>query len=347
MKFAAYSDRLQALREGRLAAPVHIRIKPINRCNHDCWYCAYRVGNLQLGQDMDVKDVLPEAKMFEIIDDIVEMGVKAVTFSGGGEPLLYKAMPEVVDRLAAGGIKIATLTNGSALSGRTAEAFARHATWIRISTDSWDDESYAKARRIKSGEFTRVINNMRDFVASGTKCVLGISFIVTKDNYQHIPAVCALFKDVGVNHVSLSGVVVENDGRENNAYHHDMHGKVQAAIAEAEKLTDGNFRIINHYHELDERFDKPYTFCPFMQFQTVIGADGVVYACHDKAFTKVGTLGSIADRSFKEFWFSDECRDRVWGINPAKDCQHHCVAHMRNLMLTEILALDPEHLAFV
>ncbi len=54
-----FPGHLEAVRERCLEAPVNIRIKPMNRCNHDCWYCAYRVSNLQLGEDMDVKDLIP------------------------------------------------------------------------------------------------------------------------------------------------------------------------------------------------------------------------------------------------------------------------------------------------
>lgn len=347
LKFVAFPDRIQALRERRLAAPVHIRIKPINRCNHDCWYCAYRMENLQLGQDMVEQDVLPEAKMFEIADDLVSMGVRAVTFSGGGEPLIYKPLPEVIARLAAGGIRVAALTNGSNLQGRMADAFAKHGTWVRVSIDAWDGPSYARIRRIKETEFGRVLDNMRAFAARGSSCVLGVSFIVGQDNHAHVLDMCRRFKDIGVNHVSLSGVVTDNSGAKNNDYHRPIRTAVDAQIAEAMKLADDRFTVINHYHELDERFAKTYTTCPFLQFQTVIGADATVYACHDKAYTVAGTLGSIKDRSFKDFWFSEENRKRLYGIDPSRDCDHHCVAHLRNLMLHEVLNLDPEHGAFV
>jgi 2-iminoacetate synthase ThiH len=84
LKFLSYHEQLAALRERRLVAPVHIRIKPMNYCNHNCWYCAYRYDNLSLGEGMDTADQLPRDKMFEIVEDVIEMGVKAVTFSGGG-----------------------------------------------------------------------------------------------------------------------------------------------------------------------------------------------------------------------------------------------------------------------
>ena len=140
-KLFHYPDRLEALAAGRVPAPVHVRIKPTNVCNHACYFCAYRIDELSLGEGMNVRDRIPPEKMAEIADDLVEMGVEAVTFSGGGEPLIYPHIVDTVERLAAGGIRIGCLSNGSMLKGRVAEAFARHASWIRISIDGWDDAS--------------------------------------------------------------------------------------------------------------------------------------------------------------------------------------------------------------
>ncbi len=347
LKFLHYTDRLDALREHRMAAPVHIRIKPINHCNHDCWYCAYRVENLQLGEDIDYKDKIPEAKMFEIVEDVVEMGVKAVTFSGGGEPLLYKPLPEVVRRLAAGGVRVATLTNGANLKGRMADAFAEHGTWVRVSTDAWDDASFAKSRRIKEGEFTALLRNMADFSARGSRCVLGVSFIIDETNCDHLYEACVQFKQAGVNHVKLSGVVVSNSGFENNAYHARIRARVEPQIALARGLADDRFAVIDHYHELEERFEKHYRSCPYLMYLTVIGADSVVYTCQDKAFTVAGTLGSIKERRFKDFWFSEENRQRVYGLDPSLVCNHHCVTHAKNLAIHDVLSIDPEHGTFV
>jgi len=347
IKFLRFAPQLRALEAGKIAAPVHVRIKPINRCNHNCWYCAYRVGNLALGQDMRVEDRIPTDKMFEIVEDILEMGVRAVTFSGGGEPLLYKELPEVVRRLKAGGVSVATLTNGANLRGAMAEAFATHATWVRVSLDAWDDDSYVKARGARSGSFTRLLENLRAFAASGTSCVLGVSFIIGEDNHAHIAEACAKLKDAGVHHVKLSGAVVSNDVPANNAYHRRLMPVVEAQIAEARRLETNRFAIVDHYHELEDLFVKSYTSCPFLQFLTVIGADSRVYTCQDKAYTESGLLGSITDRRFKEFWFSNENQERIRRLDPSTVCRHHCVAHNKNLLLHEYLSTDPAHASFV
>ncbi len=72
MKIFHYMEKIDSLPKNtdKIMAPIHIRIKPTNVCNHNCWYCAYRADNLQLGKDMVIKDYIPEKKMMEIIDDI-------------------------------------------------------------------------------------------------------------------------------------------------------------------------------------------------------------------------------------------------------------------------------------
>ncbi|TAN55651.1 MAG: radical SAM protein [Magnetospirillum sp.] len=347
LKFLRFREQLDALAAGTVAPPVHIRIKPTNWCNHHCWYCAYRTDDLKLGEDMDERDAIPQDRMMEIVDDVVSMGVKAVTFSGGGEPLLYKPLPEVIDRLAAGGVRVATLTNGSNLKGRVAEALARHATWVRVSVDAWDDESYVASRGAKPGEFTRLLENMQAFVATGTKCVLGVSFITGKDNYHRLHEVCSRFKAIGVNHVKLSAAVVGNSVEANNLYHREFAAAARTEIDRCLELTGDGFTVLDHFHEMEGRFDKDYHSCPFLQFLTVIGADLSVYTCQDKAYTVEGTLGSIKDRSFKEYWFSEENRQRMAAFDPTVSCRHHCVSHAKNLAIHQYLAIDSEHGMFV
>lgn len=348
LKFMRYPEHLNALEQREVVAPVHIRIKPNNHCNHSCWYCAYRFDDLQLGEDIDLKEQIPREKMMEIVDDIVELGVKAVTFSGGGEPLIYKPLVEAIERLAAGGVQVASLTNGSNLKGKVAEAFARHGTWVRVSVDGWDDTSYSKARRIKDGSFTRLLENMAAFSALKSSCALGVSFIVGKDNHEHVYEACQTFKQVGAQHVKVSAVVVGNDAHTNNTYHAEIKEKVQAQIRQAQAtLSEPGFEILNHYHDVDGRFDKEYTICPYLMFLTVIGADCTVYTCQDKAYTESGILGSIKDRRFKDFWRSEENRQKLFALNPSVSCGHHCVTHTKNLALMEYLSLDPKHGAFV
>ena len=347
LKFLNFRTQLDGLSKGNVVAPIHIRLKPMNLCNHNCWYCAYRTDNVALGDQMDEKDQIPKKKMIELAHEFVEIGVKAVTFSGGGEPLLYKPLPEIIDILAGGGIRIASLTNGSNLKGKVADAFAKHGTWVRISIDAWDDDSYVKSRGAKENDFSKLLENIKAFTDRDTQCVLGVSFIVGKDNYKHIAEICTILKECGVDHVKVSGAVVSNDAAGNNYYHSLIKKEVAKQISEAKMIENESFKILNHYHDLEDRFEKKYHTCPFLQFLTVVGADQYVYTCQDKAYTESGKMGSIAHRSFKEFWFSEGNQKFFREFDPALKCDHHCVSHSKNLAIHEYLSIDKEHGYFV
>ncbi|MBT4838106.1 MAG: radical SAM protein, partial [Methylococcales bacterium] len=338
LKYLRFQDHLDALRQKQVVAPVHVRIKPNNHCNHHCWYCAYRADNLQLGDEMDLKDEISQQKMFEIIDDLIDMKVKAVTFSGGGEPLIYKPIAECVERLAKGNIRVAALTNGSNLKGKVATAFAKYATWLRISVDAWDNDSYQESRGVAKGSFDKLLKNIINFVKTGTDCVLGVSFIIDNKNYQHVYEACEIFKEAGASHIKLSGVVTGNSVEENNQYHLPMKHEVSEQIERAKSLNDDAFSVVNHYHELSDRFEKNYQYCPFLQYLTIIGADECVYTCQDKAYTSSGLLGSIQQQSFKQFWFSEENKQQLLALNPSEQCNHHCITHTKNLSILEYLS---------
>jgi hypothetical protein len=83
-----------------------------------------------------------------------------------------------------------------------------------------------------------------------------------------------------------------------------------------------------------------------LQILPVIGADLNIYSCQDKAYNMTeGLIGSIKEKSFKDFWFSD--KNNFFKINPSVHCNNHCVANDKNKLILEYLDSDEEHLSFV
>lgn len=349
MKIFHFREKLESLpiTVDEIKPPIHIRIKPTNSCNHRCWYCSYRLDGMQLGKDMVVKDFIPKFKMMEILDDIAEMGVKAVLFSGGGEPFCYPFLLESVYKLSKTNVKFAALTNGSRLKGEIAEVFAFKATWLRVSIDGWNDESYSRYRGVPIGEWTKVMNNMEGFKKLGGQCYLGVCFNVDRDNATHIYETIKRLKYIGVDSVKIAPCIVSNVGKKNEEYHAPIFDRVKAEIIRVnEELADSNFEIFDSYHLQLNTFKKDYTWCPYIQICPVIGADLNVYSCHDKAYNvDEGLLGSLKDKSLREFWFSD--KKRFFKINPSLVCNHHCVVDSSNKLILEYLCADRNHLDFV
>lgn len=349
MKIFYFKDKLDTLPRSidKIAPPIQIRIKPTNVCSHNCWYCAYRTDNLQLGKDMRQADYIPREKILELMADIIEMGVKSVTFSGGGDPFLYPYLLEAVKKLSQSQVKFAVLTHGAKLKGDIAEVFAHRATWVRISIDGWDEESYSFYRKVPEGEFTRVMENMKNFKKLGGSCYLGVVLIVDKHNSGHIYDFIGRLKDLGINSVKASPCIVGNSAEENNRYHQPIFDAVKEEISKSKKdFADAGFEIFDNYHTLNEKFRKDYKWCPYLQIVPVIGADLNVYSCHDKAYNlDDGLLGSIKNQSFKEFWFSD--KSKFFKIDPSLHCAHQCVVNFNNKLILDYLETDARHLEFV
>ena len=226
---------------------------------------------MQLGEEMDQKDQIPENKMLEIVEDLIDMKVKAVTFSGGREPFLYKPLIKVSKKLINGGIQIASLTNGSKLEGELAEFFTHNGTWLRISLDAGDDQSYSASRGVRDGEFTRTLKRIRDFVKLQGSCVLGISLIVDQTNAEHVYYIVQLLLETGVHNDKISLCVVSKDGTENNLYHQPNYSSVRSQIDRLlDESSNSDFELFDAYHELETKFAKDYEWCPFLQALCVI-----------------------------------------------------------------------------
>lgn len=344
-----YADDLAVLpyAQKEIRPPVSLRIKPTNVCNHNCRYCAYRVDGLQLGKDMVESDHIPKEKLFEIIDDANEMGVRSITFSGGGDPFCYPHFEETLVKLAGTDIQFAALTNGSRLKDGVADIFAQSGTWVRISIDGWDGPSYAAYRGVSEKAFGNVTANIERFSKKKRRCYLGTAIVVDEMNCNRIYDLSKVLKESGADSVKISPVITSNTGRETNVYHRRIEAQVRDQIARVQaELKGSDFEVFDSYHLQLETFQKSYDWCPYIQLCPVIGADSALYSCHDKAYNHdSGRIGDLSTARFKEVWFSQ--KERFFGIHPNRDCGHHCVVNGANEMIHEFLQIDPLHKMFI
>ncbi|MEA1961532.1 MAG: radical SAM protein [Bacillota bacterium] len=347
LKIFAHPDKLEAIKKEERTAPVYVRIKPTNACNHRCYYCSYADNDLGLRDEVKVRDRIPWPKMQEIINDLGDMGVKAVTFSGGGEPLVYPeiavAMRAVLDK----GIDLSIITNGHRLHGQIAEILSS-AKWVRISLDAANAERYAKIRGISLSSFQEVCDNIKNFAKiKSLTCELGINFVINHENAFQVYDTAKLVRDLGVNHIKYTARIT----KDLDNYHRPFKEEALEQLHKAENdLSCPDFKIINKYEDdflYSTVFKRNYKDCRIKEFITVIAADCRVYFCHDKAYVSDGVVGDLHNTSFKELWFSPEVIQRYRDFDASKECCHHCVFDDRNILLNNFLSLDENHINFI
>lgn len=347
LKIFAHAQVLNDISGGKRVAPIYIRIKPTNYCNHKCYYCSYADSDLGLRDSVNRQDQIPWDKMQEIISDITDMGVKAVTFSGGGEPLVYPYIVQTMQKVLDAGIDLSIITNGQLLKGERARVLSR-AKWVRISFDSADAETYAKVRQLQLEAFDEVCNNISRFAERKQRnCELGINFVINHENAGQVYDMAKMVKELGVNHIKYTARVTKDLFVYHEPFKQNAIEQIYRAKAE---LEDEKFKVINKYEgDFDSAllFHRCYDKCYINRIFTVIAADSKVYFCHDKAYVKAGVVGDLKKQSFKELWFSEETRKRYQEFNPQKECNHHCVYDDRNELLNTFYSLDRNHINFI
>lgn len=350
LKIFHHTDALEALKNKRRNAPIYIRLKPTNLCNHHCEYCTYGSGDTfqktQNRDDVNHQDMIPWDKLQEILGDMGSMGVRAITFSGGGEPLTYPHIVEAAQMAQKSGMDLSLITNGQLLSGDKAKAFYS-SKWVRISFDSPIEEKYMALRRVSAASFRQVVDNIKKFAVNKDKsCTLGINFVISKANYQQVYEAAKLLKSLGVDNVKFAAM----DGNVSH-YHDEIKDEVIEQIQRAkEDFADNNFLIFNNYqNDWKQKNPSAQTFpvCYTCKLVTVIAADQKVYFCHTRAYDSGAVVGDLHNKSFKELWYSEETTQRMNKLNPMMDCKNFCVYEERNRLIQAYLDADTEHVNFI
>lgn len=125
-KYSRHPDMINALRNG-VGRPQSLQVALTNKCNLKCVFCS--VAERELKQEWDYEELL------KAIDAFIACGIKTIEFSGGGEPTLYKKLPDLIEYCRDAGLKIGLITNGLLLNKTACIEFC---DWIRISMVALD-----------------------------------------------------------------------------------------------------------------------------------------------------------------------------------------------------------------
>ena len=106
--------------KGRIR-PVHLQINPTNRCNLNCKFCSCAERNKHVSMLWE--------DMGRMLCSFEGMGTRALTVTGGGEPLLYPEIDRLLQTAEDLFIKVGLVTNGTVFDRMT----PRDLTWVRVS----------------------------------------------------------------------------------------------------------------------------------------------------------------------------------------------------------------------
>jgi MoaA/NifB/PqqE/SkfB family radical SAM enzyme len=354
LKAAWHLDRIQAMREGKQVSPISLQLVLSDLCNHDCHFCAYRASNGFSSQNFGVTEadgthnhnpnrMIPTPKAHELIADAQALGVKAVTFTGGGEPTVHPdhlaLFADALDR----GFDCSLNTNG-ALLRRGWEAVLPRFTYIRFSIDGGTAEEYARIRRVTPNTYGVVLQNLQRLVnevrRQSSACVVGTGYVVTPENYVNVLEGIERIRDTGATYVRLASMQTT----EGPSIYGDALQAARDVVRTATLRSTPEFQVVNLFDSaLGRRMDGP--FCGFQQLVLYVGANLRAYRCCYVAYTDLGDVGDLTNQRLVD-WMGSSEKWTAYEHFDARSCAV-CPLADKNNVIDYMVRPDPTHINFI
>ena len=165
-----------------LDTPYNINIEPTSYCNLQCNYCVHSLSHKKLNERKFELGFMKWDDFEKIVNQLTLFPnkVKKITFSGLGEPLLHKLLPEmiqlVVDKKIAN--KVLLNTNGILLSNKlTHKLIDAGLHEIKISLQGVTSEKYMKICG-KAIDYNKLNQNINYFSQNKMDCILKVKIPV-------------------------------------------------------------------------------------------------------------------------------------------------------------------------
>lgn len=355
-------DRLAKWQSGRLPPPITVELDLTNACNHACPGCTF---SYLVNYD---KSSIPFDLAKKTIKDLGEFGVKAITFSGGGEPLVYGEgrVLELMEYAKSFDMDVALITNGSLLTPDS--RYFELTEWVRISLDAYDAETFKKYHGRGEKEFDKVVDRIYQFCSekirrkdAGLRTpTIGLGFLTNRsvicgDDFRKMSEFSSKFR--GLDYVQFRPLVVNMvedptlGGGEWWDFSEDEYEKTNKLYQEAATEFDrDDFKVLwsgGKYQSLSQpNFGRSYNRCHGHFLEAAIGADCGVYICCHGQGQDGFKLGDLRENSFSEIWHSKRAAEVYESINPMVTCPPSCRLHSQNALL-ETIKCGTTHANFI
>lgn len=327
------------LKNGQMPPPRMAIIYPTYVCNHNCRGCDYSEQN-------KLKVMYTKDQFKSVIDQLQDIGVKAIEFCGGGEPTLHPDLPQMMDRIINYGIVFGLLTNGTNLNKEIRGKLIGYGSYCRVSLESATEETFNLYKRPtnENAGFRKVVDNISNLVKERnshnpkSRLQISLKFSVDKNNCRDVPKTLSLGERLGVDSVQFK--LIRNMPSE--IKDKKTIDWLYKQVANAPKKFP-NLRVIPDFAKSILK-----TKCWLSPLQVTIDPLGDAFiCCYYRHRLDKHRLGNVFKDGLKNFWFSKTHWEKISQINP-KDCnKYDCRFHYYNELMEDLVIKDIGQLYFI
>ncbi len=298
--------------------PVAIEIHPTAMCNHRCIHCSYKERN-------ESRASLSKEVMDRLIDSVIHMKIRAVYFSGGGEPTLYPGLKDYIEKLYANGVEGSIITNASCFADMGLIEVADRLNYIAVSVPGIEMDSFQTITGTRNLEAVLALPGQIRKVHGDKSPVLGSRIVLTNKNYKYLDEFLTIIKEKQFDYALFKIVRdYEDSGQGLNEEEEEF---LRNKIGKYENL-DYNFtnlKSIFEYRKMPEFKGK----CWVNQYGMIanVSTDGKVYPNIVEIDKEEFCIGDLNKESLEEIWNSQrhkevkEASNRKWMEGACKNCR--------------------------
>lgn len=163
-----------------------LRVSLINTCNLGCVYCTFGNDELKENYKSSKEKSLSPAELGHSINQLHQvLNLDTIRFTGG-EPLLYKELPELVKSVKLTGIdNLKITTNGLLLKGLAGKLKDAGITELNVSLDAFDEDVFYRMSR-RSG-INKTLEGIDAAINAGIKVKINTVIMKGLNESQIIP----------------------------------------------------------------------------------------------------------------------------------------------------------------
>mgnify|MGYP001298182367 CR=1 FL=1 len=151
-------------------------------CNLRCIYCYANANEKR-------KNELGFSEIKNLVDQASDLGAKKIILLGGGEPLLYERLPQVIEYISKKGLEQSIFTNGTLLTDNLSRFLYDNEVFVVIKQNSWTPDVQDKLTGIE-GSYHMIQKGLEILLNAGypgERNLLGIETIICRQNINEIP----------------------------------------------------------------------------------------------------------------------------------------------------------------
>ena len=252
-----------------MCATARLGILLTKLCNFQCSYCFSKCNN-HLG-----KEELAIEKFELIIKQLKARGVKYVILSGG-EPLLYRNIYQVIEKLIYNSFEISLCTNAYYASDEVCKKL--HKLGLRkvtISLDAIDKESFEDITN-RSNTYDFVIKGISNFV--NNDFMVTINTVVNNTDFKYFEKIISFSEQLGVTEVCFTIPVCKPVNI--NRISKEKIGTIYKYLKQLDEKTKLKIEFNNPRCEIDD--------CPSNNYILGVGVGGNIGECLVKSYMSIG-----------------------------------------------------------